>query len=133
MYKKLSLLAAAAGIAFAGPALAEDKTTYTSETKVEKSASGDYEKKTKVERKDPSGMESLETKTNIDVDADGDVEKTVETKQVNDPKGLMNKQTVKTEDKEIHQDGKVTTKHTKKVNGKVVEDTESHGGTSPAR
>jgi hypothetical protein len=130
MIKNLLLLAAASGVAFAVPALAEEKTKYKSETTVEKSASGDYEKKTKVERKDPSGKESVETKTNIDVDADGDAEKTVETKSVNDPKGLMNKETVKTEDKEVHKDGQVTTQHKKKVNGKTVEDTES---TSPAR
>ncbi len=130
MLKDLLLLAAAAGVAFAAPALAEDKVKYKSETTVEKSASGDYEKKTKVERKDPSGKEVVETNTNIDVDADGDVEKTVETKSVNDPKGLLNKETVKTEDKETHKDGQIHTKHTKKVNGKVVEDTEA---VAPAR
>ncbi len=50
------------------------------------------------------------------------VEKTLETKTVTDPKGLLNKHTEKTVDKIEQNDGKNNYRYTKKVNGKTVEE-----------
>lgn len=132
MNKTLTLLAATvAAAAFAAPAMAEDKTTYKAETKIEKSASGDYTRTSTEERKDASGKVSAETKVDVDVNKDGGMTKTVETKTVDDPKGLLNKQTTKTEDMvKTTADGKIETSHEKTVNGKKVEDRST---TSPAR
>ncbi len=118
MNKTLSLLAAVAGVAFAAPSFAAEES-YESKVKVEKDADGDMTKKVTEESTDASGKVKTETKAEVDVDANG-TEKTVTTKTVNDPKGLMNKTTTKTEDK-VHKDGTHT--HTKKVNGKKVEET----------
>lgn len=120
------LLATVASITIAAPAFAaDDKATYQSETKVERDSNGNYEKKTSEELKDDHGKTTAESKVETDVDADGSAEKTVKTTTTDDPKGLFNKTKTTTEDSVKHdKDGKVKTKHKKKVNGKTVEEHE---------
>lgn len=123
MNKTLSLLAAASAVAFSFSAVADDKTTYKAETKIEQDEKGNFEKTVSETSKDDSGKMSAETKTEVDVDRDGNVEKTVKSESVNDPKGLFNKTKVKTEDKVKKEDGKMVHEHKKKVNGDTVEHT----------
>lgn len=130
MKTSIIVIAAAAGVTFALPALAEDKavTEVESKTKVEQDASGNYNKKVTTSQKstDSAGTTTkADTTVKIDVDADGDSERVVEQTKSTDPKGLFNKTTEATTDKVERKDGKFSTKHKKKVNGKVVENTET--------
>lgn len=121
--KTLSLLAAAAVVAFAAPSFANDKTVIKSETKVEADAKGNLNKTVSDVKKDATGKISSETTTKVDVDSDGDSEKTVKTEEVNDPKGLFNKTKTVTETNTKTEGGVVTTEQKKKVDGKTVVDT----------
>jgi hypothetical protein len=118
------LLASVAAIALTSPAFAADKETYKSETKVEKDSKGNYDAKSETSKTDAAGTTtSLEKKVDVDVDAAGNVDKTVKTEEVTDPKGLMNKTKVKTKDTTTtHSNGTVDSSHKKTVNGKTVED-----------
>ncbi len=127
MKNKLILSAfAAVTLVISSPAFSADKETYKSSTMVEKDTDGNYEKKVSEKATDAAGTTTAkEVKAKVDVDNNGDKESTVTTKSSTDPKGLMNKTTVKTEDKVKMKDGKTEAEHKKTVNGKTVEDTES--------
>jgi hypothetical protein len=134
MNKVLTLLAATAGVAFATAALADEKAKI--ETKATTSIEQDsdsYEEKRELSQdsRDASGRLSNETTVKIEAEADGDAERTATTKMVEDPKGLGNKTRTVTKDTVKREDGQVTTKHTKKVNGKIVEEGEREQGLAP--
>jgi hypothetical protein len=126
--KKIFILAASS-VAFAGSAHAAETVSATTQAKttVERDASGNYEKKQKVTAKstDEAGTTTKsETKVDVEIDADGSGEKTVKHESVTDPKGLMNKtKTVTTDTIKQKDDGTVSTKHKKTVDGKIVEET----------
>jgi len=124
MKKSYILFATVAAFTLSQPSFAVDKESYESKTKVEKDSDGNYSEKSKVEKTDAAGTTvTSERKVNVDVDSNGNVDKTVKTEETTDPKGLMNKQTVKTKStSKTKDDG--TTENTNKVivNGKTVED-----------
>lgn len=120
---KNTLLAAVAVVAFAAPGFADDKTKVHTEATVESNAQGDLKREVNQERKDASGKVSTDVKAKVDVDDNGNFEKTTSTKEVTDPKGLFNKDTVKTKTTVKSEDGKVTTESKKTVNGETVEET----------
>lgn len=125
MKKTYALLTMASALAIAHPSFANDKETVKSETKVEQDASGNYERKSSTERTDANSTTTQQdSKVKVDVDNDGSVKKTVESETSVDPKGLMNKSSVKTTDTVEQKDGETTVKHKKKVDGKTVEETE---------
>lgn len=124
MNKTLALIAAAAGVAFAAPSFAEESASVKTETKVEKNDDGSVEKKATMteKHKDAAGTKTTaETTIKEETDKHGNHKKTVKTAKTHDPKGLLNKTKTKTEETVATKDG--VTKHTKKVDGKVVEDT----------
>ena len=123
MNMKLTMLATAFSLVIAGPALAAD-SSYKAETEVKKDEDGSYKKTTTEKSAGESGSTSMETKTKVDVNKDGTVDKSVETESTNDPKGLMNKNTTKTKDSIKHNKDKTVLKHKKTVNGNTVEDSE---------
>lgn len=127
MNKTILLITAAAGLALAAPAFAEEVTTESkATTKVDRDSDGSYtEKRTTTQsRKDSEGTNvSAKTTVEVEADEDGNVEKTVKTEQVRDPKGLFNKEKTVVTDKVKAKDGEVETTHKKKVNGKTVEET----------
>ena len=120
------LPAAIIGLALANPVFADDvKSEVQTKTTVEKDADGNYQRKTtrSAESTDSAGTTTKsETKIEAESDSDGDVSRTVTTETSNDPKGLMNKTKTKTTDSVKYEDGKVESKHQKKVNGKTVEE-----------
>lgn len=122
MNKLATLLVTTAAIALAAPSFAADvKTGVKSEATVERDDDGSYVKKTNAEKTDAAGTKTTaETKVDMDVDSDGDATKTTTTKETRDPKGLFNKDTVKTETTEKLRDGKLTVEHEKTVNGDTV-------------
>lgn len=128
---KMNLLALAAVAAIAtAPAFAAEHPAAKTETKVEAKDNGGYMEKTTTEQKDAAGTSmTSEKKTDVNVDSKGNMEATTTTEKVVDPKGLMNesKETVK-DTKKVDANGKVVKKnhkHTKKVDGKTVADTEA--------
>ncbi|MBA4274853.1 MAG: hypothetical protein C0436_04285 [Alphaproteobacteria bacterium] len=112
-------LLASAAMAIAAPAFAEDKMV-SSDAKMEMKSNGGYTKEATAEKVTTDGTQRSEAKVDVTVDSDGDKEKVTTTKEVVDPKGLFNKDTVKTERVEKVEDGKVTVETEKTVNGKVV-------------
>lgn len=127
MNKFATLLATTAAIAFTAPAIAADvKTGVKSEATVERDDNGGYTKNTSAEKVDATGTKATaETEVDLDVDGDGDATKTTTTKETHDPKGLWNKDTVKTKTTEKLRDGKLTVEHEKTVNGDTVVDKKS--------
>lgn len=124
MNKTVLLLASAAIVSLGAPSFAAEKESYKSETKMEKDAKGNYEAKTTIQHTDTDGT-TTNTEKMVDVDAnsDGTTEKTVKTEKVVDPKGLMNKSKVKTEDTtKTNADGILEKSHKKVVDGKTVEE-----------
>jgi hypothetical protein len=96
MLKSLMLLSAATSIALAAPAFAKEKTAASVETKVVKEDDGGYTKTVKKKTLDATGTTVTDTtKTKVKVDNQGNTEKTVEVEHSTDPKGLLNKTTVK--------------------------------------
>lgn len=61
-------------------------------------------------------------KIEVKADDEGNIEKTVETKTTNDPKGLMNKKSTKSVEKMEQKNGENNYRYTKEVDGKTVED-----------
>ena len=119
------LLASVAAIALSAPAFAADKESFESKTKIEKDSNGNYDEKSKTEKTDTAGTTTTsQKKVDVDVDSKGNVDKTVKTKESVDPKGLMNKKTIKTQDTvKTKSDGTVETSHKKVMDGKTVEST----------
>lgn len=85
---------------------------------------GEYERDTYSRSVDSAGTKHVKkTQAERDVRSDGTMKETVTEKRINDPKGLMNKETVKTEKiVEENVDGTTTTHVEKKVNGETVQD-----------
>ncbi len=122
MNKLATLLATTAAIALAAPSFAADvKTGVKSEATIERNDDGSYVKNTTAEKVNAAGTKATaETTVDFDKDSDGDATKTTETKETRDPKGLFNKDTVKTKTTEKLKDGKLTVEHEKTVNGDTV-------------
>lgn len=123
MNKLATLLATTAAIAIASPSLAADMTGVKSESSMERHENGGYVKNSTAERTTANGKTRAETDIELDVDDNGNREKVTTTKQVNDPKGLMNKDTVKTKTTETLKDGKMSVEAEKTVNGDTVSET----------
>lgn len=124
MNKLATLLVTTAAIALAAPSFAADvKTGVKSEATIERNDDGSYVKKTEAEKRDANGTKTTaETEVDLDVDGDGDATKTTSTKETRDPKGLFNKDVVKTKTTEELKDGKLVVEHEKTVNGDTVVD-----------
>ncbi len=126
MNKLATLLVTTAAIAFAAPTFAADKTGVKSEATISRDDNGGYTKETSAEKTNTSGTKSTaESEVDLDVDDDGDATKTTTTKETRDPKGLWNKDTVKTKTTEKLRDGKLSVEHEKTVNGDTVVDKKS--------
>lgn len=122
MKSLVSILAASAAMAVAAPALANDPSA-KSEASMEAKDNGGYDQKASAEKIDAAGTKSTsQTEVDLSVDKDGDKEKTTTTKETTDPKGLFNKETVKTKTTESLKDGKLTVEQQKSVNGDTVRD-----------
>jgi hypothetical protein len=130
--KKLAYLAAVSVLALTAPAFAAEDVSAKAkvESSVEHKADGGYEESRKSvnEKKDAAGTEvKEETKVKVEQDAEGNVEKSVKTETKVNPEGMLNEKKTVVEDKTEVKDGKATTTHTKKVDGKTVEDTKKQG------
>jgi len=127
MNKLATLLATTAAIAIAAPAFAADmKTGVKTEATIERDDDGSYVKKENAEKTDAQGTKATaESKVEYDKDRDGDATRTTTTTETRDPKGLWNKDTVKTKTTEKLRDGKMTVEHQKTVNGDTVVDKKS--------
>ncbi len=119
MRNTLTALLASTAIAFAGAAYAAD-AEYKAETTIKQDKDGSYKRESTVESKDGSGRVATEVTVDKDVDNDGNVEKTTTVEKTNDPKGLFNKQTEKTEETSKLKDGKASSETEHSVNGKTV-------------
>ncbi len=94
---------------------------YESKTTVVKKDDGSYERKDVTTKTDQTGNSvTLEKKVDVDVGKDGTYNAKTDTKQINDPKGLLNKHVVETVDTSKISDGKLVATHEKKVDGKTV-------------
>ncbi|MDX2027393.1 MAG: hypothetical protein SFW62_02010 [Alphaproteobacteria bacterium] len=121
MKKQFLASVALAALLIAGPALAAD-TSAKSESSVRTHSDGGYEAKDKMENTDSSGTNiEKETTKKVDVDSEGNKKTTVHIKSKKDPKGLFNKSTTEIKNKAVEKDGKTEYSHTKKVDGKTVE------------
>lgn len=120
---KLVLVAVIAVLSVATFAYATDYVSGKTKTEVKEDKDGDYVKKTSSESEDADGTKtSIESEVEVDVDDDGDYKKTIESKTVTDPKGLMNKEVVKTKEELESDDGEDSYKYKKTVNGDTVID-----------
>ena len=100
------------------------KDSYKTSSEVQKDTKGNYAERDITTKTDADGTYvSFEENANVAVDASGDVSKSTTTKQVTDPKGLMNKSTVTTSNTEKTKDGQVSTSQEVTVDGKTVEKT----------
>jgi len=110
MKKNLIILASVAAFALSAPVFAADSS---------------YD--TKTESTDTAGTTSTSEKhVTSEADSKGNTSKTVKTEKTVDPKGLMNKTSVKTKDTaKSNVDGTTKTTHKKVVNGTTVEDSSS--------
>lgn len=123
------LATAAASCLLAGAAIAAD-VDVTSETTIDHSKNGGYDKTTTNSKSTPAGKVSDSSETKLNVSNNGDSEKTTTVKHVNDPKGLLNKHTDKTTTTEKNTDGSTSTERTHKVDGKTVSDSTTSTDTS---
>jgi hypothetical protein len=121
--KTLLVLAVTTGISMASVQTYASPVATKTETDVSRDANGNYVKNTSVTGKDSNGTNTSTTsKVKVKVDTDGDYKKTIENKTVIDPKGLMNKSTVKTNETLQKKNGDNSYHYTKKINGKTVKD-----------
>lgn len=125
MNKTITLLLATTALAIGAPAIAADQT-YKAETKIERDDDGDFKREISAERKTESGRVASEVATEVDIDEEGDGTRTVTTKDVNDPKGLLNKDTVKTKQTTKVENGKVTSETRTTKNGEVISERSSN-------
>lgn len=131
MHIKDILLATTAMMALSAPSFAADKETFKSTTKIEKDAKGNYSENTSVSKTGLDGTTNTEdTKLDIKVDANGNSDKSKTVKLITDPKGLGNKHVIVVTDTEKSKDGKVTSTHTKTVDGKNIDGTKDDFKTS---
>ena len=97
------------------------KDSYKTSSTVQKDSKGNYEEKDITVNTDANGTTtSFEKKASVDVNANGDTDKSTTTKKVVDPQGLMNKGSVTTSNTEKVKDGMVKTSQEIKVDGKTV-------------
>ncbi len=121
MNMKYILLTSTAIIALSVPALAADKETYQTNTKIEKDTKGNFSEVSKTSKIEIDGTSnSFEKNVKISVDDQGNSDKTVTTEAMSDPKGLGNKHITTTKDTETSKYGQVTSTHEANVNGKSV-------------
>jgi hypothetical protein len=86
-----TLLATTAMLSLASGAFAADESSQV-KSKVDYKKDGGYESTRTTEQTTAAGTEKTsKTKVDVDVDANGNVDKTVKKETVNDPKGMMNK------------------------------------------
>ena len=98
------------------------KDNYKSTSKVRKDSEGNYAERDITTNTDANGTTtSFEKDANVAFNANGDTDKSTTTEKTTDPKGLMNKNTVKTSNTEQTKDGMVATSQDITVNGKTVE------------
>lgn len=130
---KLFTVMAATAIALATPALAADSTSLEVKHSVKKDTDGNVKESYEKTKIDAAGTKT-ESKVDaqVDVDKSGNVEKTVKTEEVTDPKGLMNKTKVTTKEVTKNHNGKIETSSKKVVNGETVEDKSSTTATTSA-
>lgn len=120
--KITTLLLISASMAMSAPAFAADES-YEATTKIKKDSDGNYSQKDSVSKTDAAGTTTnFDKKASVDVDSNGDVEKSTTTKKSVDPKGLFNKKTVKTSNKESSKNGIVKSSQKVTVNGTTVKD-----------
>lgn len=92
------LTLAAVCMLLASPAFAADES-YSAETKIEKSDSGDFKRTDTEKSTDAAGTETKNTaEEKVDVGSDGKTKTSVKTESSTDPEGMGNKATVKTEE-----------------------------------
>lgn len=121
MTMKHVLLASTAFMALSAPAFAADKEMYQTNTTIEKDAYGNFNEKSNTTKTEMDGTSSsFEKNVSIEVDGDGNSNKTVTTEAVTDPEGLGNKHVTTTKDTETKKDGKISSTHEATVNGKSV-------------
>ena len=127
MTKSMTLLTGAVLLSLATPAFAADTTSASSETKVERDANGNYDRKTTSESTDATGTTNEnETDVKVKRDGNGNYKKSVVNKSSADPQGLLNKTTAKsTTTEEKNADGTASYHYKKQINGKTVEDNET--------
>jgi hypothetical protein len=108
-----------------------NEDSYKTSNKVKMDSKGNYHERDITTKTDADGnYVSYEENSNISVDSSGDVSKSITTKQVDDPKGLMNKSTTTTSNTEKTKDGQVKTSKEITVDGKTLEKTTE---TSPQK
>lgn len=95
MKTHIALLTAAAFFTMGDAAMAAEKTTYESKTKVESDSKGNYNEESKIKKTNAAGSTTHKEKVNVDVHSNGDVDNTAQTENISDPKGLMNKHSTK--------------------------------------
>jgi hypothetical protein len=125
MKKLATLLMTTAAVALSAPSFAADPSV-KAESSIDRHDNGGYTKKVNAEKTNAAGTTtSAQTEVDLSVDDDGNATKTTTTKEATDPKGLWNKDTTKTKTTEKLNDGKLTVKHEKTVNGTTVIDKKS--------
>jgi len=125
MKTHIALLASVVTLTLGGVAMAAEKTSYESKTNVERDSKGNYNEETKTEKTNTAGTTTTtKEKVEVDVHANGDVDNTVKTEKITDPKGLMNKRSTKiTNTQDVKHDGATKNTHKKTIDGKTVEST----------
>lgn len=95
--------------------------SYKTSSKIQKDSKGNYAERDITTKTDANGIKtSFEKNATVDVDANGDTDKSTVVEKETDPKGLMNKTSVKTTHTENKQNGVVKTSQEVKVDGKTV-------------
>jgi hypothetical protein len=117
MKTRTLLLASVAAFTLTGGALAADKSSYESNTSVNRDAKGNYNEEREVEKTNAAGTTSTTRESDeMDVDSNGDTDRTVKSESSTDPRGLMNKSSTKvTDTKNVKNTGATKTTHTKVV------------------
>jgi hypothetical protein len=95
--------------------------SYKTSSKVQKDSKGNYAEKDITTKTDADGTSiSFEKDANVSIDANGDTNKSTTTSKVTDPKGLHNKNTIKTSNTEKTKNGMVKTSQEVLVDGKTI-------------
>ncbi len=121
--KKNIFMVSLCAFALSTPAFAVDTETSESSTKVQQDSNGNYSNKTSSQSTDAAGTTyTKDQKKTVDVDSSGNKDINSTTVETKDPKGLMNKTTVKKmHHSKTNSDGTVDTSNKTVVDGKTVE------------
>ena len=124
MKTHILLLTSVAALTISGAAFATDKTSYETNTTVDRDAKGNYNEESKTKKTNAAGTTTTtKEKVEVDVHDNGDVDNTVKSEKTTDPRGLMNKHSTKTTDtQDVKHDGSSKNTHKKVVDGNTVED-----------